>query len=252
MRYEIIGRVLIVTLVLHCVSVSQTPLRMQTATPSLNNTVLPFVTKSCYQCHNATRKAGGMDLMLLNMPASVMQNRATWENVVRKVSSGEMPPESAPQPDEAELQAAIGWLKGEFARLNGLVVPAAGRVTARRLNRTEYNNTVRDFLGVDSNPAGAFPQDDSGYGFDNIGDVLSLSPVLLEKYMTAAKWVGRAAIFGPEKLKPTLVRYQPPYRKKSDGDVIRFGGPQNYTLLDYDGVGFYCGISPAGREVGTG
>lgn len=93
--------------------------------------------------------------MLLNTPVSVMQNRATRENVVRKVSCGEMPPESAPQLDEAELQAAIGWLKGEFARLNGLVVSAEGRVTARRLNRTEYNNTVRDLLGVDKNPAGA-------------------------------------------------------------------------------------------------
>jgi Protein of unknown function (DUF1592)/Protein of unknown function (DUF1588)/Protein of unknown function (DUF1587)/Protein of unknown function (DUF1595)/Protein of unknown function (DUF1585) len=250
MRGQNIARLLIGTLLLHCVAFSQTPPRTSsqptassTSTPSFDSTVLLFVTKNCYECHNATRKAGGMDLMLLRTPDSIALHRATWENVVRKVSSGEMPPESAPQPDEAELQAAMGWLKGEFARLDSLVVPAAGRVTARRLNRTEYNNTVRDLLGVDSNPAGAFPQDDSGYGFDNIGDVLSLSPVLLEKYLTAAERVARAAIFGPEKLKPTLVRYQPPYRKKSDGDVIRFGGPQNYTLLDYDVTGLATPMS---------
>src|SRR5467141_2035736 len=81
-----------------------------------------------------------------------------------------------------------------------------GRVTARRLNRVEYDNSVRDLLGVDLHPADDFPQDDSGYGFDNIGDVLSLSPVLMEKYLTAAEKISRTAIFGVEPLKPTLVR----------------------------------------------
>jgi len=79
-----------------------------------------------------------------------------------------------------------------------------GRVTARRLNRAEYNNTVRDLTGVDLQPADDFPQDDSGYGFDNIGDVLSLSPVLMEKYLAAAEKVARAAVFGPEPMKPAL------------------------------------------------
>ncbi|MCM3873170.1 MAG: DUF1592 domain-containing protein [Pyrinomonadaceae bacterium] len=244
------ARLLVGTLLLHCVALSQTPrpasgqpAATSTFTHSFDSTVLPFVTKNCYECHNATRKAGGMDLRLLGTADSIAPHRATWENVVRKVSNGEMPPESRPVPNEGELQAAMGWLKNEFERLNKLVVPAAGRVTARRLNRAEYNNTVRDLLGVDSNPADAFPQDDSGYGFDNIGDVLSLSPVLLEKYLSAGEKVARAAIFGPENLKPTLVRYQPPYRKKSDGDVIRFDGPQNYTLSNYDVTGLATPMS---------
>src|SRR5450432_191522 len=250
MRGQNIARLLIGTLLLHCVVVSQTPrpasgqpATTSTSTPSFASTVLPFVTKNCYECHNATRKGGGMDLRWLGISDSIAQHRATWENVVRKVSNGEMPPESRPVPNESELQAAMGWLKSEFARLDKSEVPTAGRITARRLNRTEYNNTVRDLLGVDSNPADAFPQDDSGYGFDNIGDVLSLSTVLLEKYMTAAEQVARAAIFGPENLKPTLVRYQPPYRKKSDGDVIRFDGPQNYTLSNYDVTGLATPMS---------
>ena len=84
-----------------------------------------------------------------------------------------------------------------------------GRVTIRRLNRTEYNNTVRDLLGVDLKPADDFPQDDSGYGFDNIADVLSLPPVLMERYLVAAERVTRAALFGVPAIKPTLVRRQP-------------------------------------------
>ena len=79
-------------------------------------------------------------------------------------------------------------------------------MTIRRLNRTEYNNTIRDLLGVDLSPADDFPQDDSGYGFDNIGDVLSVSPVLMERYLLAAERLARTAVFGPEPLKPTLER----------------------------------------------
>ncbi len=73
-------------------------------------------------------------------------------------------------------------------------------MTARRLNRTEYNNTIKELLGVDLRPADDFPQDDSGYGFDNIGDVLSLSPALMEKYVTAADRVARRALFGPPRV----------------------------------------------------
>ena len=83
-----------------------------------------------------------------------------------------------------------------------------GRVTARRLNRVEYNNTIRDLLGVPARPADEFPVDDSGYGFDNIGDVLSVSPMLMEKYMAAAENVSRLAVYGePLPAKPTrLIR----------------------------------------------
>ncbi len=79
-----------------------------------------------------------------------------------------------------------------------------GRVTARRLNRYEYNNTVRDLLAVDFQPAADFPADDSGYGFDNIGDVLSLSPVLMEKYLAAAEKIARIAIVPAPLPKPTV------------------------------------------------
>jgi len=98
----------------------------------------------------------------------------------------------------------------------------------RRLNRAEYNNTVRDLLGVDIRPADNFPQDDSGYGFDNIGDVLSLSPVLMEKYLAAAERVARAAVFGQEQLKPTMVKLRPAGQR-----II----PSLTPLFDYDATG---------------
>src|ERR1700757_3943712 len=82
--------------------------------------------------------------------------------------------------------------------------PGPGRVTARRLNRYEYNNTIRDLLAIDFRPAADFPADDSGYGFDNIGDVLSLSPVLMEKYLHAAEKIAKSAIGIAALPKPTL------------------------------------------------
>src|SRR5204863_7047535 len=113
-----------------------------------------------------------------------------------------------------------------------------GRVTARRLNRFEYNNTIRDLLDLDFRAADDFPQDDSGYGFDNIGDVLSLSPVLMEKYLKAAETVSRYALFGPEAMKPAMVRYQPPFRRKADGTAgTTYKGGYSYTVTNYDFTG---------------
>ncbi len=95
-----------------------------------------------------------------------------------------------------------------------------GRVTARRLNRAEYNNTISDLLGVDVRPADDFPQDDSGYGFDNIADVLSLSPVLMEKYISAADRLARLALFGPPPLEPTLTRLRSDGRRPGDARSV--------------------------------
>ena len=88
--------------------------------------------------------------------------------------TGEMPPKGFPPPKPADVKLVTDWVHQELERAERQVAPDPGRVTARRLNRAEYNNTIRDLLGVDLRPADEFPQDDSGYGFDNIGDVLSL------------------------------------------------------------------------------
>jgi cytochrome c5 len=190
--------------------------------------IQPFFSETCYMCHNAKLTSGGLDLELFKTAESIIESRETWEHVLQKLQSGEMPPKGAPRPDEASLKAAIRWLEDQFARADRLAKPDPGRVTARRLNRAEYNNTVRDLLGVDLRPADDFPQDDSGYGFDNIGDVLSLSPVLMEKYLAAAEKVARAAIFGQERLKPTLLQHRLPVRR-----II----PSQTPLTDYDLTG---------------
>jgi len=124
-----------------------------------------------------------------------------------------MPPPGMPRPDTAALELVTGWIEKTFPQ----ETPNPGRVTAHRLNRAEYNNTIRDLLGVSIHPADDFPLDDAGYGFDNIGDVLSVSPLLMEKYMAAAKKISRVAVYGEPYLnKPTkLIRYM---SKKSQDD----------------------------------
>jgi hypothetical protein len=114
----------------------------------------------------------------------------------------------------------VAWIEGELEAIEAARPPNPGRVTARRLNRTEYDNTVRDLLGVSLRPGDTFPQDDAGYGFDNIGDVLSVSPVLLAKYLRAAEAVTEAALFGPAAQKPTLVRLQPMGAKIEAGTEV--------------------------------
>jgi hypothetical protein len=134
------------------------------------------------------------------------QDRDLWEKVIRRVEAGEMPPKPMPPPKEADIHAFETFIHAEFDRADRHMRPDPGRVTARRLNRYEYNNTIRDLLGVDFKPAKDFPADDSGYGFDNIGDVLSLSPTLMEKYLAAAEQIAKRAIAADPPPKPTIDR----------------------------------------------
>ena len=202
------------------------------------DSVEPFLATSCISCHNAKLKTGGLNLEIYKTPESVLKNREKFELVLAKLQTGEMPPKGLPRPSGADLKTVEGWIQKEFDRLDAAAQPNPGRVTARRLNRSEYNNTVRDLLGVDFHPADDFPQDDSGYGFDNIGDALSVSPVLMEKYLAAAEKIAYTAIFGPGKLKPTVVRHQPPYREGTDGgNNSRFLAKIPWTVTNYDLTG---------------
>src|SRR5262249_59143596 len=102
--------------------------------------------------------------------------------------------------------------------------PNVGRVTVRRLNRSEYNNTIRDLLGVDFQPAADFPNDDVGYGFDNIGDVLSTTPLLFERYLAAAESVLQKAIVSPEHVEPKDFRLQGLRVSRGSGEETNGGG----------------------------
>ena len=103
------------------------------------------------------------------------------------LESLDMPPEGKPQPSKSERAMITHWIEASILGCD-CEHPDPGRVTIRRLNRAEYNNTIRDLTGVNFQPAEDFPLDDIGYGFDNIGDVLSLSPMLMEKYVAAAAY----------------------------------------------------------------
>src|SRR5262249_54829019 len=118
----------------------------------------------------------------------------------------QMPPQGFAPLEADESASVVSWIEGALARADAEAPPDPGRVTARRLNRTEYDNTVRDLLGVDLHAAADFPQDDAGYGFDNNGDALAVSPALMEKSVRAAERVVRTALFGPDVRKPSLVR----------------------------------------------
>lgn len=188
----------------------QTPApKANKAATSFNGTVKPFLEQNCYGCHNGDLQSGGLNLQSFTTAESAMADRDHWLHVLDKLQTSQMPPAGMPQPPAADKKAVIDWVAAELARTEPKA--SAGRVTARRLNRSEYNNTVRDLLGVNFQPADDFPPDDSGYGFDDIGDVLSMSPTLMEKYLTAADKVARAAVYGPPALKPTLSKEEPWY-----------------------------------------
>lgn len=151
-----------------------------------------FFENHCYDCHGADVQKGGLDFEALLTARGKIDDLELLDKVIRAVSSGEMPPKKKPEP--AEVDVFLAALQSERSEQLAALKPVPGRVTVRRLNRVEYDNTVRDLLGVTSQPASVFPPDDTGYGFDNIGDVLSLSPLLAEKYLDVAESIADEAL----------------------------------------------------------
>ena len=174
--------------------------------------VRAFVTANCNVCHNEKISSGGVNFSRYLDSETFVENRQVWERVLAKVKAGEMPPPSVLKPAAEDVAAVTTWLAGEFARQDSSIKPETGHVAARRLNRAEYNNTVRDLLGVDIHPADDFPADQAAFGFDDIGDALNMSSGLLEKYADAAERSVRTAIFGPTKIKPSMTHYPLPVR----------------------------------------
>jgi hypothetical protein len=146
-----------------------------------------------------------VNLAPFNNPASLTQNREGWDVILHKLRAGEMPPKGVPVPPN--MDEVIKFLSDEFDRVDRATKPDPGRVTARRLNRAEYTNTVRDLLAVDFRAQSTFPTDDLGNGFDNIGDVLTISPVLMEKYLAAAQRIASRAVGADPLPKPIEIEY---------------------------------------------
>lgn len=162
-----------------------------------------LIEQYCVGCHNQKLKTGGIALDSLKAG----EDNDNWERVLRKLLRGEMPPPGAPRP-EAPVAASFTKSLEESLDRAAAAQPNPGRPAVHRLNRAEYSNAVRDLLAVDIQAGSSLPVDDSGYGFDNIADALSMSPALLERYLSTARLVSRLAIGDPS-TKPVEERFLP-------------------------------------------
>jgi mono/diheme cytochrome c family protein len=168
----------------------------------------PLVEKHCVQCHNETLKIGGVAFDKMD-PNALGGHAETLEEAIRRLRGHYMPPSGASQPSEAERQALIAWLEnGLDSAADGKTNP--GSVPLHRLNRSEYANAVEDILGIRIDPAQLLPRDDKSAGFDNVADVLKVSPSFLEQYLSAARQVSVQAIGNPSARLQSRVYPGPP------------------------------------------
>ncbi len=186
--------------------------------------VAPLLAKYCTSCHSGAKPKGELDLARYGDTASILAARKTWESVLEVVENGEMPPKGKPRADQAESAAVVGWLQSQLTSVDCATIGDPGRVTLRRLNRAEYNNTVKDLTDVDIRPADDFPSDDVGYGFDNIGDVLSIPPILFERYMAAAETIAGTAIVLDEPDRGKLTAFKATDLPDTEGSVKQPNG----------------------------
>ena len=169
-----------------------TPLSKASAAASVSNADRKkMLMQYCTACHNDRLKTAGMSVVPLdagNLPA----NLATWEKILRRLSVGEMPPRGMPRPPKEQIADFTQWLSTSLDKL-AAANPDPGRATIRRMNRAEYANAVRDLVGLDIDISKSLPVDDTGYGFDNIADILTVSPTLMDRYINVAGKVARLA-----------------------------------------------------------
>ena len=158
--------------------------------------ILPTLKQYCGDCHWGDGAEADFNLEGYATLDQLLNGRKKWQKVVVRVAAKEMPPQDDPPLPETEHRALLDWVDNLLNSVDCTEINP-GRVTIRRLNRTEYKNTIRDLMGVNYEPADQFPGDDVGYGFDNIADVLSLPPILMEKYLQAAEEITTSAIIDP-------------------------------------------------------
>jgi hypothetical protein len=210
--------------------------------------VRPILTGTCATCHNAQLLSGGMNVAELASAESLTSHRESWEKILQRLRAGDMPPSGAARPAAADLTAMTGYIERAFERADAAAKPDPGRMTAHRLNRNEYTNTIRDLLGVRFRAEKYFPADDSGDGFDNMADALTVSPLLMERYFSAAEQIARWAISTEIPVKPIEADYRARDRKIRRIDrstieadhrvefageyVIRFGLPGERPPVD--------------------
>lgn len=157
----------------------------------------PFLEKYCYDCHSGEGAEADVDFEIYSAESNLSEQRPRWNQVRGMIEIGAMPPaDYDSQPDRAQREKIAGWINRQINKVDCEIINDAGRVTIRRLNNVEYDNTLRDLLNIDFKPSHliGFPSDGVGNGFDNQGDVLTLAPLQLEKYLQAAEYVSSRVI----------------------------------------------------------
>ena len=191
--------------------------------------ILPILEDHCFSCHGEGEDKGKVSFDTFGSTEELMKQTGLWDHALRNIRAGLMPPAKKKRPPAEDLAILEEWIKRGPLKLDP-ADPDPGRVTLRRLNRVEYRNTIRDLTGHDFRSDEEFPADDTGYGFDNIGDVLSTSPLLLEKYMQAAEIIVEKGL--PLENRVTPQRNVPAglFRGKGEGRP----GDGEYRLSLYD------------------
>lgn len=165
--------------------------------------IAPFVERHCIACHGAEKQKGKLRLDNLSHDFTDPHAAGKWANVVDSVNGHEMPPEEEEQPDIVAAGKFADWIAAELGRAE--ISKRSSGVVLRRMNRAEYDNTIRDLIGVDFNPSAVFPEDPPAGGFDNIGQALTISPLQMELYfMTARQILDRALVEGE---KPRVLKW---------------------------------------------
>lgn len=203
----------------------------------------PILADYCYDCHGDGMDKGDFQMDDFEKFEDHLTNHLLWFEIWESMRASLMPPSKKPQPEDAEKAKVIAWIESEVFQLDP-DNPDPGVVTIRRLNREEYRNTIKDLFGVSFDVTEAFPADDTGYGFDTIGDVLSISPLLMEKYIEAAQDIVKDAVptSGPviptKWINVTDFKNQEPKQEKQTMKWMGFNWPRDYRAkpwIDHDG-----------------
>ncbi len=209
--------------------------------------VAPFTEKYCVECHTGSTPEAGISFARYVDEKAMLKDRRTWQRVFDLVSQGSMPPADSRQPTADEKTKLLEYLDQQLHHIDCSKVADPGRVTIRRLNRSEYNNTVRDLLAVTFRPAEDFPSDDVGYGFDNNGDVLSVSPLLMEKYLSAAEQITREALLNVDPANPPVLEFGRDRLHRTG--VAYYHGDDGIMLVSNGEFYAQCAIPKSGRYV---
>lgn len=190
--------------------------------PDLTSAVMrSFFSDYCIKCHSADRRKGDFNVEAHWDQTELYEDHEVWNRVIDVLAHEDMPPEDERQPDPKVRAEFLAFLRGQLEAIDCEENVNPGRVTIRRLNRTEYNHTIRDLVWVDFEPAADFPEDEVGYGFDRIGDVLSLSSIQLEKYLEAAQVIADRAILVDPPEWPPRQRWEAEAFESGERDSIR-------------------------------